>query len=98
MKQVKLLLETKHCIGYGYSCYINSNDSENPAVSFLKSFCMWGGSTKTCGKDGEWKFYELPEETVTFMVSGPFAWFCKKNNIELIIDSNKEQLDEVFNT
>ena len=96
MKNTVILLETKHCLGYGCSCYINNYDFEDPAVSFLRAFCMWGASTNTYGKDDEWKFYELPEETVTFMISDPFAWFCKQNQIELIIDPDRDRLSEVF--
>ena len=91
----KLVLELRCCVGYGYMAYIELGAKE-AVLSFLKNFCMWGGSTKTFEN---YSMYELPEDLMKFMTTETFKGWLLKNNVELLTEDNakyNEVLSEVF--
>lgn len=95
MKKSKLVLELRCCVGYGYMAYIEFGAKE-AVSSFLKNFCMWGGSTKTFEN---YSMYELPEDVMKFMTTETFKGWLLKNDVEFFTENDgkyKEILSEVF--
>jgi len=95
MKRSNLLLELRCTVGYGYMAYVEFG-APAEVINFLRNFSIWGGSTKTYEN---YAMYELPYDTMKFMVTHVFKGWLNRNDVELFTEDHvgyKSVLKEIF--
>jgi len=95
MKRSNLVLELRCAVGYGYMAYIEEG-APAEVIKFLENFSIWGGSTKTYEN---YEVYELPYNTMKFMITDVFKGWLYKNKVELFTEDHvgyRSVLKEIF--
>ena len=82
--------------GHGYGVFLCTKHTA--IIDLFRSLCMWGGSTKTFEKCGNfYRYYELDCRDKEFFKSNTFRRICNPYSLKItIIEDGKELYNEFY--